>query len=113
MGIVSTGGAWLPDNKLMYINVHELKAILLPLKSFVKTSHKDIKFMSENTTAIHFINKTATSHYSQKSFFSNSHSRETNTVADKESQSNHVDTEWMLQPKVMNLALEYLCFKPK
>ena len=31
-----------------------------------------------------------------------------NTVADKESRSNYIDTEWMLQPKVLNLALEHL-----
>ena len=59
MGNVSTGGAWLPDEKLMHINVLELKAILLALKSFVKTSHKH---MSDNTTAIHCINKMGTSH---------------------------------------------------
>ena len=62
MGNVSTGGAWLPDEKLMHINVLELKAILLALKSFVKTSHKHIKIMSDNTTAIHCINKMVTSH---------------------------------------------------
>ena len=32
--------AWLSDEKLIYINALELKAILLALKSFVKTSHK-------------------------------------------------------------------------
>ena len=62
MGNVSTGGAWLPDEKLMHINVLELKAILLALKSFVKTSHKHIKTMSDNTAAIHCINKMGTSH---------------------------------------------------
>ena len=36
-----------------------------------------------------------------------------NTVADKESRSNHVDTEWMLQSKFLNLPLENLCFKPE
>ena len=36
-----------------------------------------------------------------------------NTVADKEFQSNHVDNEWMLQSKFLNLALEHLCFKPE
>ena len=91
MGIVSTGGAWLPDEKLMHINVLELKAILLALNSFVKTSHAHIKIMFDNTTAIHFINKMGASHsmpspssinlgmgnYSQKSSFSSSHSRET------------------------------------
>ena len=34
-----------------------------------------------------------------------------NTFADKESRSNHVDTEWMLQTNVLNLALEHLSFK--
>ena len=55
-GIVSTCGAWLPDETLMHINVLELKAIILAVKSFVKTCHKRIK-MSDNTTAIHCINK--------------------------------------------------------
>ena len=62
IGNVSKGGASLPDEKLMHINVLELKAILLALKSFVKTSHKHIKIMSDNTTAIHCINKMGTSH---------------------------------------------------
>ena len=53
-------GAWLPDEKLAYINVLELKTVLLALKSFV--SHKYIKIMSDNTTAIHCISKMGTSH---------------------------------------------------
>ena len=32
MGNVSTGGAWLLDEKLMHINILELKATLLALK---------------------------------------------------------------------------------
>ena len=46
----------------MHINVLELKAILLALKSFVKISHKLIKIMSDNTKEIHRINKMGTSH---------------------------------------------------
>ena len=61
MGNVSTGKAWLPDEKLIHINVLELKAILLALMLFVKTSDKHIKIMSDNTTAIHCINKMGTS----------------------------------------------------
>ena len=53
MGNVSTGGARIPDERLMLINVLELKTILQALKSYVKTSHKHIKIMSKNTTAIH------------------------------------------------------------
>ena len=51
MSNLSTGGAWLPDEKLMHTNVLELKAILLALKSFVKTSHKHIKIMSDSSKA--------------------------------------------------------------
>ena len=127
MSNVSTGGAWLPDEKLMHINVLELKAILLALKSFVKTSHKHIKIMSD--TAIHCINKMGTSHSMEchhevlkiwewaivyKNHLSAAHiPGKLNKVADKESRSNHIDTEWMLQPKFLNLALEHLCFKPE
>ena len=35
------------------------------------------------------------------------------SFANKESRSNHVGTEWMLQSTVLNLALEHLCFKPE
>ena len=126
MGNVSTGGTWLPDEKLMHINVLELKAILLALKSFVKTSHKHIKIMSDNTTAIHCIKKMGSSHSVEyhpevlkiwewaiiyKNHLSTAHiPGKLNTVADKESRSNHVDTEWMFQSKFLNLALEHLCF---
>ena len=129
MGNVSTGGAWHPDEKLMHINVLELKAILLALKSFVKTSREHIKIMSDNTTAIHCINKMGTSHSMEchhqvlkiwewaiihKNHLSAAHiPGKLNTVADNESRSNHIDTEWMLQPKVLNLALEHLSFKPE
>ena len=34
-----------------------------------------------------------------------------NSFADKWSWSNHVDTEWMLQSRLLNMALEHLCFK--
>ena len=111
----------------MHINVLELKAVLLALMSFVKTSHKHIKIMSDNTTAIHCINKTGTSYSTEchhqvlkiwkwaiihKNNLLAAHiPGKLNTVADKESRSNHVDTEWMLQSKVLNLALEHLGFK--
>ena len=62
MGNVSRGGAWLSYGKLTHINVLELKTILLALKSFVKTSHKHIRIMSDSTKEIHRINKMRTSH---------------------------------------------------
>ena len=36
-----------------------------------------------------------------------------NRVVDKESRPNHVDTEWMLQSKFLNLELKYIYFKPE
>ena len=129
-GASTGGGAWLPDENLMHINALEFKAILLALKSFVKTSHKHIKIMSDNTTATHCINKMEASHSMEshhqvlkiwkwanihKNHLSAAHiPGKLNTVDDKESRSNHVDTEWMLQSsKFFNLALEHLCFKPE
>ena len=127
MGNVSTGGAGLPDEKMMHTNVVELQAILLAPKSFVQTSYKHIKIMSDNTTAIHCINKMGTSHSMEcrdqviniwewkiihKNHLSAAHiSGKLNP--EKESQSNHVGTEWIVQSKVLNLALEHFCFKPE
>ena len=128
MGNVSAGGAWLPNENLMHINVLKLKANLLALKSFVKTSHKYIQIMSENTATIHCINKMVTAHSKEchhevlkiwewaiihKNLLSAAHiPGKLNTVANKESRSNHADTEWVLQSKILNLTLEYFCFKP-
>ena len=121
MGNESTSGAWLPDEKLMHINVLELKAILLTLNSLVKTNHKHIKIMSDNTTVIHCINKMGTSHLMEchhqvlkiwewaiihKKHRSAAHiPGKLNTVADKESRLSRIDTEWMLLSKVLNLTL--------
>ena len=65
MGDVSTSGVWLPDEKMMLINVLELKVLLLALKSFVKASYKHIKIMSDNATTIHCINEMEVSHSMQ------------------------------------------------
>ena len=75
--------------------------------------------MSGNTTAIHCNNEMGTSHSMechhqvlkiwewtviQKNYLSLAHiSKKLNTVAEKESRSNHVNTEWMLQSKFLNL----------
>ena len=129
MGNVSTGAAWLPDEKLMHINILELKAILLAVILFVKASHKHIKIMSDNTTPIHCINKMGTSdsmecHHQvliiwkwtviDKNILSEAHiSGKLKTVADKESRSHYVGTDWILQSNFLNLAIEHLRFKPE
>ena len=89
--------------------VFKLKTILLALNSFVKASEKDIKIMSDNTTAIQCINKRGTLHSTEWhhqvlkicewAIIHENHLpaayivRKTNTVADKESRSSYVDTE--------------------
>ena len=123
MGYVSTGAAWLPDEKLMHIDILELKAILLAVILFVKATRKHIKIMSDNTTAIHCINKMGTSdsmecHHQvlkiwkwtviDKNILSEAHSPgKLNTVADKESRSHYVCTDWILQSNFLNLAIEH------
>ena len=99
----------------MHIDASELKSILLALMLFVKTSPKHIKIMSDNTTVIQYINKMGASHLKEchhqvlkilewaiihKNYLSATNiSWKLDSVADKESRSNHVDTEWMLQSK--------------
>ena len=36
-----------------------------------------------------------------------------NKVADREPWSNHVETEWILKWKLLNVALEHSCLKPE
>ena len=85
--------------------------------------------MSDYITPINCINKMGISHsikcyyqvpkiyeweISQKNHLSAAHILEKlNTVNDKKSRSNHVDTALMLQSKFLILALEHLCFKPE
>ena len=80
--------------------------------------------MSDDTTAFHCINKMGISHSMEchhetlkiwewaiihKNNRSAAHiTGKLNRLADKESRSNHVDTDWMLQSKLLNLALEHL-----
>ena len=61
-GNTPTGGAWLPNEKRLHINVLKLKAIFLALKAFIKTKNEHVKIMCDNTTAISCINKMGTSH---------------------------------------------------
>ena len=54
----TTGGLWMPRERVYHINYLELKAAFLALKSFVKESSKiSILLRLDNITAIAFINK--------------------------------------------------------
>ena len=50
---VSSGEAWLLDEKLIHLNVFDIKVILLALRPFVKTSHEHIKFMFDHRNPLH------------------------------------------------------------
>ena len=127
----STGGAWLPDEKQLHINILELKAIFFALRTFCKEEkfgNEHIKILSDNTTAISCINKMGTSHslgchYQtvqiwELAYLRNIHLTAAfipgiqNTVADRESRAGHIDGEWMLLPKYLHLSLELLKFEP-
>ena len=60
-GNTATGGTWLLDERILHINVLELKAIFFVLKT-LKTKNENVKIMCDNTTAISCINKMGTSH---------------------------------------------------
>ena len=53
----STGGEWLPSERDHHINYLELKAVLFGLQSFCRDlSHSHVKVMTDNTTALAYIN---------------------------------------------------------
>ena len=53
----SSGGHWSIDESIAHINVLELKAILLGLKSFLNDSFgKHIRIRCDNTTAVSYVN---------------------------------------------------------
>ena len=53
---VATGGRWSVSEKVSHINVLELKAISLGLKSLCRMPGRHVKVMTDNTTALAYIN---------------------------------------------------------
>ena len=53
--IIATGGRWLDSEADAHINVLELQAILLGLKSLAKTNKPHIRILTDNTTAMAYI----------------------------------------------------------
>ena len=54
-GEALAGGRWLPGEAESHINVLELKAILLGLKSLVKEEGEHISILTDNTTALAYV----------------------------------------------------------
>ena len=62
----STGGRWSANETELHINVLELKAVLLGLKSFHRNSNNiDILVKSDNTVTVSYINKMGGTHSKQ------------------------------------------------
>ena len=110
-------------------NIVKAFKIRYPKISIIIYIDAPLEILSNNTTAIHYLNKMGTSHSMEcdqetlkiwewaiihKHLLSAAHiTGKLSTVVHKESRSIHVDTEWLIQSKVLNLALEHLCFKPE
>ena len=127
-----TGGRWSPSKAENHINCLELLAALFALKCFQSSlSGKHVKIMIDNTTAVSVINNIGkhvkvinVTHLELK--FGNfvCHNiiwltaahipRSFNYRTDKESRDfRSEDTEWMIDPTLLGIALDALNFKPQ
>lgn len=113
----STGGRWGELESSLHINALELKAILLGLQTFFKDhSHAEIKVLTDNTTAVAFVNhmggtRSAECNKIAKDIWDWCEAREIwllaahvpgslNVQADGESREFLEDTEWKLNPEI-------------
>ena len=113
-GVAKTGGHWA-HKELDHINVLELKAILMGLKSLCRDCKEThIRLRSDNTTAAACIDRGGSTKPNLnviiEQIFNWAESRGItlsaghikgvlNAEADKESCVKNLDTEWMLKPK--------------
>ena len=132
MNKTSTGGRWSPMEAENHINYLELLAAFFALKCFQNSiSGKHVKLMIDNTTAVSVINNMGTCHslkcneiavqiwefcqLHNVTWLTAAHiPGSSNVTADRESRNFHSeDTEWMINPKLLNKALDALNFKPE
>ena len=128
-GTDRSGGVWLPEETCFHINYLELKAAWFALKCFVKhIKGKHARVLVDNTTAVACLNHMGTSHsdacntlthsiwqwcIDNEVWISAAHiPGKENTAADEESRKVNLDTEWMLDSKVLQVALQKLGVKP-
>jgi hypothetical protein len=126
---VKTGGRWLLSEKQYHINVLELMAIELALKSFaVKIANAHVKILSDNACAVAYITHMGGSQSVQCNAVANriwhwckdrhiwlsiSHiAGKDNVEADESSRIFNDRTEWQLNPKIFQKLRDGL-FDPK
>eukprot|EP00794_Sanderia_malayensis_P020896 gene20895-22947_t len=125
----STGGQWSYTEAKNHINYLELLAAYFALKSFFhEIGGKHVKIMIDNTTAVAVINNMGTCHSvscnsipceiwqfceTNVMWLTAAHIPGTeNIIADRESRNTNIDTEWMLNPKVLFEVLHDIPFSP-
>ena len=123
-----TKGSWNPKEKLLHINALEMKAILFGLQSLVHCNDFHLQILSDNTTAVHIVNKMGSSHsrtcnriaydiwqfaISKNIWLSASHiPGKLNVEADIESRKHETQTEWKLSRKAFEKTMKFFSITP-
>ena len=129
LGDSSTGGQWHQNETGHHINYLELLAAYFALKAFSNSiTNKHVKILIDNTTAVGVINNMGTCHSDpcnsiacriwtfceeNNMWLTAAHIPGCqNVIADLESRSKNIDTEWMLNSAYLFDALSVLSFLP-
>ena len=126
----TASGLWLIEEAVCHINELEISAILFGLQSLMSELYNcHVKILSNNTTAVHCLNKMGTSHsyvcnkrvrdiwlWAQKRniWLSASHiPGKENELADIESRRNETSTEWKLDENIFSEIIKHYSILPK
>lgn len=127
-GELKTEGLWNTEEQALHINALEMKAILFGLKSLVHYHDFHLQILSDNTTAVHIVNKMGSSHsetcnsiaydiwefaISKNIWISASHiPGKLNVEADEESRKHETQTEWQLCRQAFDKAIQFFNVTP-
>ena len=126
---LTCGGHWTPQEAEEHINYVESMAAFFSLQAFVtKQNNKHVRLKIDNTTALAAINNMGTNHSVQckkvaldiwhwcmarNIWISAEHiAGKCNEAADRQSREINTNTEWMLNPTLLNKALDKLQARP-
>ena len=115
---LQTNGRWSAAEKLLHINVLELKGAFLAIQSLLKNQHhKTVSLNMDNSTAVAYVNHKGGTHSSelvdltlqlwdwciQNDLYIIAHRvpGKLNTLADQESREFRDETDWMIDPKII------------
>ena len=122
---MTCGGHWTPQEAEEHINYLELMAAFFSLQAFVTTlNNKHVRLKIDNTTAVAATNNMGTNHsvkcnkvasdiwswcMAKNIWISAEHiAGKCNKAADRQSREINTNTEWMLNPTLLNKALDKL-----